>query len=370
MVKRNRIYSIDVVRGTAVFLGMIMSNPGTYNLPTAFVHAWWHGIHLIDYSLPLFVMAMCMVIPLIFEKDRVRAPEKFLVRIIRRSVLLFLLGLLLNFTPEFNFSTLRVLGVLQRLALVYFAVNIYILVLRHYAHQKQMMMLLLGSALLLSILYMIAVHPWGYEVETNIIRRIDLKILTEDHMYEMQSFDPEGIFSTLGAIASGLFGSVMGYLLIDKTKTQRTKLITMLILGTTLLLISFITGIWVPINKKMWTGTFIFNTAGCITLYTALCFYLCDMKLIRKPFRFLTSMSSNALFIYVTRQYIIKLIWPIEVYYPPMDQLVTLPAYITYRFFKPLVGTTFEGVGFGFIYALIWVQIAKFMHKKNLFIRL
>lgn len=370
MEKRNRIYMIDVVRGTAVFMTLLLSNPGTSLRPATFIHAQWHGITFIDYFLPLFIFAMSMVIPLVFERDRFKAPKAFLFRVFRRSILLFLLGMLLNFTPEFNPSTLRILGVLQRLGLVYFAVNIYLLILRKYISKKHMIAVLLVSGLIFCFLYMLLIHPWGYEMETNLIRRIDLRVITEAHMYKPLPHDPEGLLSTIGAIVSGLFGSAIGYLLIDKEKPQKNKLVLMLLLGCGFLLLSFVTGIRVPINKKMWTGTYLLHTTGWITLYTALCFFLCDIQQIRKPFQFLTYLGRNALFIYVAAEFISKLVWPIQIYYPVMDETLRIPAYITFRFFQPLVGTLLEGVGFGLLYALLWVLVAKLMYKKNIMIKL
>jgi len=241
-----RRMSIDVMRGLTV-AGMILVNmPGSWtHVYPALRHADWHGLTLADLVFPWFLFVMGAVIPL-----SLRPGEGAVLRVLRRAAILFAIGIALALLPDFDVASLRVAGVLQRIAVVYAICALLAL----YASPRGWFVLFVG--LLLG--YWALLAPWGYEAGTNMAARID-RALLPGAMYR-GDWDPEGLASTLPAIASAL----AGMLAMTLGGRWRIAAAGMMMLGAGLMW-----SLVFPLNKNLWTSSYVLVTAGLGALLLA-----------------------------------------------------------------------------------------------------
>lgn len=320
MQKQNTIFrliSLDVFRGLTIVLMILVNSPGTPLAYTWLEHSAWNGCTLADLVFPFFIVivGISAVIALSNLKQKAVSLRQTVTMIIWRSVTLFFLGLLLNMLPNhFDLTHLRIPGVLQRIALCYFVSSLLFLTTR------------LCTQIILIILLLV-----GYLfIDQNWLGYIDQLIFRPQHLYTSE-FDPEGLLSTLPAIASVLLGNCLGYCLISShTRSQQLWLMSLAGLGLTLLgwFCSFIC----PFNKSTWSSAYVLWTSGLCYLSFALCFFLIEIKQWchwSKPFSFF---GKNALLVYFLHILLLKIQALIRVPSGRGDS-VNLKMYITDFFF-------------------------------------
>ncbi len=268
---------MDVFRGFTVAGMILVNNPGSWaHVYPMFRHAKWHGCTFADLVFPFFLFMVGMSIFLAFSKRGLQLTPENTRKILYRTCMIFLLGMALAAFPFFRgfdyYSRFRVMGVLQRIALAYGAGAFLCLAL------KKKQLYILSGALLLGywgLLYLGSAQP--YDLETNLVLKIDKLILGEAHLWRGNGipFDPEGLLSTLPSIVTVLLGFLAASTLINRDATLQLK--KMLAIGLTLILSGWIWGLFFPINKQLWTSSFVLFTAG-FALVFLLCFILAMQK--------------------------------------------------------------------------------------------
>jgi predicted acyltransferase len=302
-----RFYSLDVFRGATVALMILVNNPGTWeHIFPPLEHAAWHGCTPTDLVFPFFLFAvgnaMAFVLP------RLEQQQNFWSKIIKRTALIFLIGLLLNWFPfvGYNeegtlagkaFAKLRIMGVLQRIALCYF----FAAVLLHFFKVRGGFVA--AAFLLLAYWFMcVAGNPADpYSLAGWFGTRIDMGLFGDGHMYhgEGVAFDPEGLMSTFAAIAEVMFGYFAGNYILQKGKTPE-MLNGLFAAGCVLVFAGFCWDMVFPINKKIWTSSFTIYTSGLALLVLSLLIWLIEFKNSRGAWsRFFDVFGKNALFIFV-----------------------------------------------------------------------
>lgn len=300
MNKENkRLISLDAFRGFTIAAMIMVNNPGSGNHVYApLLHKPWNGITITDLIFPFFLFIVGVSIALAYTK-RVNAgvPKADMYKkIVWRSVKIFAVGIFLALYPKFNFADLRIAGVLQRIAIVFLICAILFL---RFRWKKQA--IIGASILVLYWLAMVLIPTPGYgkpmlEPGINLAAWIDSKLLP-GRMWQV-TWDPEGLFSTLPAIATGITGMLAGTIIVSK-KTNEEKIIWLFTAGFIALAIGHIWSWQFPLNKNIWTSSFVMVTSGLAALTLATSMYLVDTLGFRKIAYPGVVFGSNAITVYV-----------------------------------------------------------------------
>lgn len=297
--KFKRLISLDFFRGLTI-AGMILVNtPGSWDYVYAPLrHADWHGITPTDFVFPFFVFIVGISIVLAYTKQlsRGRQPGEMVPKIIRRTITIFLLGIFLNLFPEFDFAHLRVPGVLQRIALVFIACALLFLYTSKRTQWWVAIGLLVGYWLVMTLIP----HPEYGEVllepGKNIAAYID-NLLMPGTMYQ-GTWDPEGILSTFPAIATGITGMLAGHVVVSM-RTPERKVVWLFTGGFLAYALGSMWDWFFPINKNLWTSSYVLYTSGLAAMTFAFSYFLIDVLDRRKGTFFGVVFGSNAITAYV-----------------------------------------------------------------------
>ena len=313
MAQSKRLLALDILRGITIAGILLVNNPGTWSsIYAPLEHAEWEGLTPTDLVFPFFMFVMGVSMFFSLRKFNFSLNAHVFLKIVKRTVILFLIGWAVSwfavwlrglFNPEVGFvdraiNHLRILGVFQRLALVYFFGAIIAVTLKHRFIPWMIGLILVAYAIIMTVGH-------GYDISAdNIIARIDNAVLGEDHMYKegvfdgIIAFDPEGILSTLPCIAHVLIGFMVGKLIL--TYHNNTERIAKLALfGFAMMLGGWLLQYGIPCGKKMWSSTFVLITCGMASCLLALLIYIIDVKGRDKWCRFFQSFGVNPLFCYL-----------------------------------------------------------------------
>jgi len=314
-----RFLALDVLRGMTICFMIIVNTPG--NGATTFaplLHAKWNGFTPTDLVFPSFMFVVGNALSFVMKKWEGLSDSRVLWKIIKRTLLIFLLGYLMYWFPfvhrnvqgnlEANpFSNTRIMGVLQRIALGYLFASLMIRYLK------------LGTVIRFSIifllLYWLILLLCGdgsdpYNMLTNAGTKLDLWLFGQNHLYhgEGVAFDPEGVLSTLPAIANVTFGYAAGKWIQEKGKTYE-GLTKLLLVGLLAVMLALSWDWFFPINKKLWTGSFVLLTVGIDCILLAALTYITDFLQRTKWTYFFQVFGKNPLFIYMLSELGATLLW-------------------------------------------------------------
>ncbi len=379
-----RLLSLDILRGITI-AGMIMvNNPGSWgHVYAPLRHAHWHGLTPTDLVFPFFMFIMGVTTFMSLRKFNFAPSKDTMWKIVRRTVLIFTIGLALGWFGKFtgglargesileastHFDTLRILGVLQRLALAYgFAALLVVLVKNRYLPWV-IGILLVGYYLLLQF-------GKGFEMsEQNIISVIDRNILGVDHMYkdrtpegERIALDPEGLLSTIPSIAHVLIGFLFGKLIVDN-KNNHTRVEKVMIWGTLLAFSGLLLQYGCPINKKIWSSTFVLVTTGFAAQLLGLLIWIIDIRNKRRWSRFFHAFGVNPLIIYVFAGVMSNLLSNIKINW--LDKTLSLKAFTYEVLLRPWAGDYFGSLLYALLFIAFCWLFGYILYKRNIYIKI
>ena len=343
-----RFYSLDVFRGATVCLMILVNNPGSWShIYAPLEHAPWHGLTPTDLVFPFFLFAVGNALAMVMPRFEQGTPTQFWKKLLKRTALIFLIGLFLNWWPfvvqagqwvadaslpgggeikkglifkGFTWTDwvkndngtvdgiergVRIMGVLQRIALAYFFAAVIAFYIKGARAFYAAMLLLLGYWAL--CLLGNPVDP--YSLNGWFGTDIDKAVLGSVHMYKGEgiAFDPEGLISTIPAIAQVLFGFLVGDYIRQKANEKEGLLNGLFVAGVALLLTGFCWDMVVPINKKIWTSSYVVYTTGLAITTIATMMYLIEIKGIKSGLaRFFDVFGKNALFVFALSAFLPK----------------------------------------------------------------
>ncbi len=306
-----RLRSLDVFRGATVALMILVNNPGNWGaLYPPLAHAPWHGCTPTDLVFPFFLFAVGNALALVLPG--LQASGRFWPRVLTRTVVIFLIGLLLNAAPFLRWNeqgdlvlrsweTMRIMGVLQRIALCFGAAAALIGLLG--------MRRALWAATALLVGYWLACHALGapgdaYSLQGWFGTALDRAALGERHLYRGEGvpFDPEGLASTAPAVAQVLLGFWVGQRFQDR-RLDASLVARLALWGAVLLAAGYMWQLDMPLNKKIWTSSYVLHTTGIALLALALCVQVVDVRArpgeLRGWVRFFEVFGRNPLFVFV-----------------------------------------------------------------------
>jgi predicted acyltransferase len=280
--KVRRLVSLDVFRGATIAAMILVNNPGNSSAYWPLKHAKWNGWTPTDLIFPffLFIVGVSLVFSFRSRLGRGDSARSLLWHTVKRSLTIFALGVLLNGLPTFHLATWRIYGVLQRIALAYFVAALITLYCKTYARALWIASLLAGYWLLMRYVPVPGYGTPGSDIpflhpNANLAAYLDRKLMM-GHLYD-RTRDPEGMLSTLPAIATTLFGVLTGQWLSMK-RPQNQTMLGMLGMGAIGVALGEVWSVWFPINKNLWTSSYVLFTAGFAVACLSMCYWITDVK--------------------------------------------------------------------------------------------
>lgn len=379
-----RLLALDVLRGITIAGMILVNNPGSWSYMYApLQHAAWNGLTPTDLVFPFFMFIMGISTYISLKKYNFEFSLSAALKILKRTVVIFAIGVFIAWFSMFcrtwnslsgeelsffsrlgqsawTFDHLRMLGVMQRLALCYGATSIIALVMKHKYIPYLIVAILVGYFLLL-------VTGNGFEdSNTSILAVVDRAVLGEAHLYKA-NIDPEGLLSTLPSIAHVLIGFCVGQLLLG-VKNINDQLIRLFLVGTSLTFIGFLLSYGCPINKKIWSPTFVLATCGLASSFLALLVWIIDVKEYKGWSRFFEAFGVNPLFIYVMAGVVSILLNSILI--PYNGESISLHGVLYGKILQPLLGNYPGSLAYALLFIAFNWGVGYILYKKKIYIKI
>ena len=364
-----RLLSLDAFRGLTVAGMILVNNPGDWNhIYAPLEHAAWNGWTPTDLIFPFFLFIVGVSITYALG-GKVQDTSNVVGKIVKRSFTLFMLGLFLNFFPKFDITTVRILGVLQRIAFVYLACSLIFLKTTPRQQVNLLCGILVGYWLLMTVVPVPGVGYANLEPETNLAAWFDRTLLTPAHVYKpAKVWDPEGILSTLPAIGTGLIGLLAGSWLRSR-QPETEKVAWLFTAGCLSTLAGLIWNSFFPINKALWTSSYVLLAGGLAMLGLSLSYWLIDVKKFRRGVLPFVAFGVNAITVFFLSGLIPRMMSLIHIQQPDGTE-VGLREYL-YRSFiaPPFADPKNASLAGALTFVLIWFGILWVMYRKNIIIK-
>jgi predicted acyltransferase len=371
--KQDRLISLDAFRGATIALMILVNTPGTWgHVYAPLRHAQWHGCTLTDLVFPFFLFIIGVSMRFSFEKYEFCKWGPLFKKVVWRTITIFTIGLLLNAFPfvrqDWDWSHFRIMGVLQRIALAYIMASFIVVRADIIGIVKISLGLLFGYwILLMGYGWYSGLDP--YALKSNLILIVDAYIFGENHLYGGTGipFDPEGLLSTIPSIVTVLIGFLVGTMIKTaedhKDNTQR-----MAVLGALLIIFGWGWGFVFPINKQLWTSSYVLYTSGIATVVLAGLIWLVDVKGLKtwtKPF---VIFGANAIFLYAASSIWAKIL--LKIRFELDGKMISGYGYLYQTVFQPFAGDLNGSFLFALFHVFMFWLILAWMYRKKIFIKI
>lgn len=378
-VASGRLVSLDTFRGITIAGMILVNNPGTWSsIYGPLKHAPWHGWTPTDLVFPffLFIVGVAIVYAYSGAMERGATSKELVKKAAIRSFKLFGLGLIMAAYPFFQLEPtfgiresiygLRIMGVLQRIAVCYLIVSIF------FVYMKPRTMVWVFWSLLLgywAAMVWIPVPGYGAglidSATGNLAAYVDRMVFGK-HLWvgAQREWDPEGLLSSLPAIATTMLGVWTGLLLRDKTLTPVDKTAQLIVRGAVLLIIGYLWDLYFPINKNIWTSSYTIFTGGQAMLGLGLCYWIADVKGKRSWTQPFVVYGVNAITVFFFSGILAKTLGLIRV--GPEGASITLQSWIFQNLFNSWLPTIDASLAYAVTWIVMWYFILLWMYRKNI----
>lgn len=381
-----RLVSLDVFRGLTIAGMILVNNPGTWSAfywplghadelaraqPSGwYAGKWWvaaNGWTPTDLVFPffLFIVGVSMMLSFAARQTRGDSRQALLKHVLQRSAMILLIGYTIRILPNFHYAHMRYPGVLQRIALVYLCASMIALWTTKRSRVIWIVVLLAGYYALLRLFPSPGCDPAAWMTEhCSLAGWIDRKLMP-GHLYRVD-FDPEGLLSTLPAIATTLLGTLIGEFLRSAASLSR-KLRGLVFAGVAGVVAGYAWHPWFPISKPLWTSSYVLFTAGAACLVLAGCWWLIEMRgwnQWAKPFLWL---GSNAILAYALSEFGAKLGIIIKLH--DGAKTIALQTWVYQHWFAPLGQPINASLAFALSYLALWMLVAWSLYRKKIFVK-
>jgi len=368
MEQSNRYLALDVLRGMTIALMILVNTPGSWQyVYPPLRHAGWHGCTPTDLVFPFFLFVMGVSLFFSLTRYQNQLSKEVLWHIGRRTLLIFILGIFINSYPQWttDYSQLRIMGVLQRVAVAYGIAALIVLC----AKQRW----LPGIGVVILVIYWGILTSFGgsdpYSLHGNATIAFDRAILGENHLYRGFGipFDPEGILSSLPSAVTVIFGYLAG-MIIRETPGNRAP-VKLVCYGFAFTIAGYLWGLVFPINKPLWTSSYVLYTAGLAALLFALLIYIIDVKGYKKWGLLFSVFGMNPLFLFI-----LSVIWGktlrLLIHIPDGEgKTLSGSAWLYQNIFVPLAGNMNGSLAYALAHIFIFWLIGYLLYRCRVFIR-
>lgn len=365
---KDRLVSLDAFRGITIAGMILVNNPGSWShVYPPLLHAPWHGWTPTDFIFPFFLFIVGVSMTFSLEKQLVSHDRKYVyLKIFRRTLIILGLGWFLSLFPFFNFAKLRIPGVLPRIAVVYCIASIIILNTRIKGQAWTAASLLLVYWGLMKLIPVPGYGAGDLSVEGNLAAFIDSKLL-HGHMWK-KTWDPEGLLSTIPAIATTLSGVLTGHLLKSK-KTKEEIAGWMFVIGWIAIIAGLFWHIVFPINKSLWTSSYVVFTSGAALQFLGFCYWLIDVKGIKKWAKPAIIYGMNAITVFVLSGLVAKTMIYTKLAQPDGSE-ISIWNWVYINLFTSWANPINASLAFAVTNILFWLGIMAILYRKRIFIKI
>ena len=388
-MQNKRLLSLDILRGITI-AGMIMvNNPGSWgSIYAPLKHAAWNGLTPTDLVFPFFMFIMGVSMYISYSKFNFKFSASTFTKLLRRSLVLFYIGLFLNWfgltcrgmsalrDADMNWflrlwdagfmhlENWRIMGVLQRLALVSFCGSLVLLIFN-----QKLIPWLIGLILVGYSALMITTNSLELSAD-NLAARVDLAFWGDSHMYHISgiALDPEGWVSTIPCIAHVLIGVMAGALIMG-VKDNHQKIERLSLLGAVILMLGFLWDYAMPINKTLWSSSYVLVTCGLASLLLAVLIWLIDVKGYRRWTMFFETFGVNPMAIFVFAGLFANLISNIG-FMTSAGKWMSLKGYLYAEVLSPWFGPTLGSLVFALMFICVCWAVAYPLYRKKIYIKI
>ena len=369
-VASSRLVSLDVFRGVTMAAMVVVNNPGDWSQVYApLLHAEWNGWTPTDLIFPFFVFILGVSVTL---SKRSLQP---LPVILRRTALIFALGLFLALYPRFDVTTVRIMGVLQRLALCYLGAALFYRAMGQ-ADEEDKWQAAVGVTSVLLLAYWAIMRfipvPGGVAGDLtpagNIGAWLDRTIIGEAHLWrQSKTWDPEGLLGTIPAIASAISGVAAGVILTGR-RSPAQKVAFLIAGGGAALVVGLVWDRSFPINKSLWTSSYVLFTSGLASILLAACYWLFDAQRRQRFLRPLIVLGTNALVLFVASGLLVKTLVLFKVT-GPNGALISLNRWLYTTWFEPFASPKNASLLFALANLAVLYVLLEVLYRRRWFLR-
>ncbi|MDH5805796.1 MAG: DUF5009 domain-containing protein, partial [Gemmatimonadota bacterium] len=347
-----RLISLDAFRGITIAGMILVNNPGSWShVYPPLLHAEWHGWTPTDLIFPffLFIVGVAITFSVVRRLEAGDNRRDILAKVAKRSAIIVGLGLFLSAFPRFNVFEMRFPGVLQRIGLVYLATSFLVLYLNRRSQLWVATGILLGYWALMTLVPVPGYGPGDLSADGNLGAFLD-RLIFGTHLWR-DNWDPEGLLSTLPAIATALSGVFTGYLL-RSGKNSVFVVGAMFTAGWAAIIAGIIWGLVFPINKALWTSSYVLFTTGAALQFLAICYWLIDIQGIKRWAYPAVVFGMNSIAVFVLSGLFVKTI--VNIRWEVSGETTSLYAWIYNTMFVPWAGPLNGSLLFAVGNILLW----------------
>lgn len=366
---KDRLLSLDIFRGITL-AGMILVNTsgnGTYTY-APLQHADWHGFTPTDLVFPSFLFMVGVAMRYAFKKYDYQWSSELRNKILKRTILLYLINFVIFHFPflDLNLERFRVLGVLPRIALSYCLVSILVLKAKPERFTWYNAGFLLAFWL---IMWVFGDAGVPYELGSNAVLKLDLFLFGPNHLYHGEgiAFDPEGLLSTLPALSTCLFGYQAAMYLQAHRDTPGKIIKQFLTAGLAFLIVAHLWDLAFPINKKLWTSSFVLNCVGWDLILLGLIYHWVDVKGKALGNTFFLVFGTNSILAYGVSD-LLAIHWG-RLQFSEGDGTMDAPEWTYWHLFEPLFGKYNGSLAYAITFMLICWLICYVFYRKKIFLK-
>ncbi|MDT7807972.1 MAG: hypothetical protein QOJ70_1785 [Acidobacteriota bacterium] len=367
----SRVQSLDVFRGITIAGMILVNNPGDWGaIYSPLEHASWSGWTPTDLVFPffLFIVGVSITLALSRRAESGGGKRDLYLKIIRRALIIFALGVFLGGFPYFDLSVIRIPGVLQRIAVCYLVTSIIFL------NTDWRRQVYIAAALLFiywALMTLVPVPGFGAGVlgskEGNLAAYVDRAVFGPHVWRFAKVYDPEGLLSTLPAISTALAGVLTGHLLRSRREPLE-KVAAMFVAGVGCIMMGWIWNYWFPINKALWTSSYVLFAAGLALQMLALCYWLVDVKGYRRWAKPFIIFGTNALALYFLAELFANVIGVVS-FASAGGGRIALQTLIYDNLFASWAAPKNASLAFAICTVLFWLGVMSLLYRRRIFIK-
>jgi len=362
----SRYLALDAFRGLTIALMILVNTPGSWSAVYApLLHADWHGVTPTDLIFPFFLFIIGSALYFSSAKTNFECNAVAVLRVLKRASIIFSLGILLNaYGHNGELSDLRIMGVLQRLGIAYGVAAVLVLVL------TSRQLLTLSALVLFGYWGVLLLAPSGgaFTLEHNIVRQFDILILGASHLWQGKglAFEPEGLLSTIPAVVNVLIGFAATKWL-SRSSDKKYSIVRLGMAATIMIGLALVWSILLPLNKSLWTSSYVLFSSGCALLVLAFFIWLVDIKkqlLLVQP---LLVYGTNPMFIYV-----LSWLWVTTYYFISVESVNGESSNLYqygYQLLSVMMPPTLGSLVFALLHVGLFWLISNVLYNKNIVIK-
>jgi predicted acyltransferase len=365
---KSRLVSLDAFRGLTMALMVMVNNAGSDAIYHQFRHSPWNGWTIADTIFPSFVWIMGVALTLSLGK-RLQSgmpPFQLYQQIFRRTVLLYVLGLIVYVAPAFDLSTQRILGVLQRIAICYLIASVI------YLHTSIRGQIVWAVGFLVAYWLMMTLIPvpdfgaGNLTVDGNFAHYVDRIVLGRHNYRWTKTWDPEGIVSTIPTISTVLLGILAGHVMALK-RSLAERCVWLSVMGSSLLFAGLVCNTWLPINKQLWTSSFVLFMAGLDAIVFSGLAWLIDACGYRRWATPAVVFGMNAIPIYMLSEILAEVIGGVHVRSGP--GALSVQDWIFHHAFLPVGSDSVAALLYAIAFTMLMYGVALWLYRRKWFLR-